>query len=55
MSNKSVITVLGASGAQGGSVVKFLLADGTYRVRAVTRNTDSLKAKGPCSTLYALS
>ena len=55
MSNKSVITILGASGAQGGSVVKFLLADGTYRIRAVTRNTDSLKAKGPCSTLYALS
>ena len=45
MSSK-VIVVMGATGAQGGSVAKFLLNDGTYAVRAVTRNPDSPAAKG---------
>ncbi|PIO14023.1 hypothetical protein AB205_0014350, partial [Aquarana catesbeiana] len=36
--SKKVITVFGATGAQGGSVVKALLEDGTFAVRAVTRD-----------------
>lgn len=36
--SKKVITVFGATGAQGGSVAKALLEDGTFAVRAVTRD-----------------
>ncbi|CAH2307831.1 Hypothetical predicted protein [Pelobates cultripes] len=36
---KRIITVFGATGAQGGSVAKALLKDGTFIVRAVTRDT----------------
>ncbi|XP_063285086.1 nmrA-like family domain-containing protein 1 [Pelobates fuscus] len=36
---KKIITVFGATGAQGGSVAKALLKDGTFIVRAVTRDT----------------
>ncbi|XP_066432856.1 nmrA-like family domain-containing protein 1 [Eleutherodactylus coqui] len=39
MSCKKVIAVFGATGAQGGSVADALLADGTFAVRAVTRDT----------------
>lgn len=51
MSSKKVIVVFGATGAAGGSVAKYLLDDGTFAVRAVTRNADSpaaqaLKARG---------
>lgn len=51
MSDKDVIVVLGATGAQGGGLVDALLANGKYDVRAVTRNPDSekgvaLKEKG---------
>ncbi|XP_053326851.1 nmrA-like family domain-containing protein 1 [Spea bombifrons] len=35
---KRIIAVFGASGAQGGSVAKALLEDGTFAVRAVTRD-----------------
>ncbi|KAM8960346.1 nmrA-like family domain-containing protein 1 [Pelodytes ibericus] len=35
---KKIITVFGATGSQGGSVAKALLADGTFAVRAVTRD-----------------
>ncbi|XP_053551265.1 nmrA-like family domain-containing protein 1 [Bombina bombina] len=38
MSGKEVIVVFGATGAQGGSVVKALMEDGTFTVRAVTRD-----------------
>ena len=42
---KKTITVLGALGAQGGSVVQSLLKDGTFHIRAVTRSVDSDAAK----------
>jgi uncharacterized protein YbjT (DUF2867 family) len=38
MSSNKVITVLGATGAQGGSVVRALLRHGGFHVRAVTRD-----------------
>ncbi|KAM3916752.1 nmrA-like family domain-containing protein 1 isoform 1-T1 [Leptodactylus fuscus] len=39
MAGKRVVVVFGATGAQGGSVAAALLEDGTYAVRAVTRDT----------------
>ncbi|KAG6377443.1 hypothetical protein JVT61DRAFT_15248 [Boletus reticuloceps] len=39
-----IVTVFGATGAQGSSVVKALLADGTFTPRAVTRDVNSEKA-----------
>ncbi len=39
-----LITVIGATGIQGGSVARTLLADSTYIVRAVTRNPESAAA-----------
>src|SRR3972149_10624761 len=46
MANK-IIAVVGATGAQGGGLCRAILKDknGGYRVRALTRNTDSVKAK----------
>jgi uncharacterized protein YbjT (DUF2867 family) len=44
VSEKLTVVVTGATGQQGGAVVKSLLARG-HEVRAVTRNTDSEKAK----------
>jgi uncharacterized protein YbjT (DUF2867 family) len=40
-SDKPLITVAGAASKQGRSVAKALLASGRYRVRALTRRTDS--------------
>jgi uncharacterized protein YbjT (DUF2867 family) len=40
-----LITVLGATGTQGGAVARALLADGEFAVRAVTRNAASHKAR----------
>jgi uncharacterized protein YbjT (DUF2867 family) len=45
MSGKKVITVLGATGAQGGSVVNHLLKSNKWTVRGITRNPDSEKAQ----------
>eukprot|EP00743_Colponemidia_sp_Colp-15_P000429 GILK01000490.1.p2 GENE.GILK01000490.1~~GILK01000490.1.p2 ORF type:complete len:309 (-),score=47.81 GILK01000490.1:625-1509(-) len=45
MADKKVIVVMGATGAQGGSVAKFLLQDGTFKVRALTRKADSPAAQ----------
>ena len=47
MPDKKVIAVLGATGAQGGGLVRSILADnsGEFTVRALTRNVDSDKAK----------
>lgn len=44
MNQKLTVVVTGATGQQGGAVVKNLLDRG-HEVRAVTRNTDSAKAK----------
>jgi uncharacterized protein YbjT (DUF2867 family) len=47
MSNKKIIAVIGATGAQGGGLVRAILADttGEYGVRAITRDVNSDKAK----------
>jgi len=39
-----VIAVIGATGAQGGSVVRYLLQESRFKVRAVVRNTQGEKA-----------
>ncbi len=38
---KKLIAVIGATGSQGKGVVASLLKDGTYKVRAITRNPDT--------------
>lgn len=47
MADKKIIAVTGATGAQGSGLVRAILADqgGPFRVRALTRNPDSEKAK----------
>ncbi|KAL5528846.1 hypothetical protein ACEPAG_4820 [Sanghuangporus baumii] len=42
---KRLIAVTGATGLQGGSVIRYLLEDGTFRVRALTRKPSSARAK----------
>ena len=44
-----ILTVIGATGRQGSSVVNAALEDGTYKVRAITRNVNSEKAKALAS------
>jgi len=43
--SQPLIVVLGATGAQGGSVVNYLLKSGKYRVRGTTRDVNSAKSK----------
>ena len=47
MGNKKIIAVVGATGAQGGGLVKAILnaTDSDFTVRAITRNANSDKAK----------
>ena len=47
MAERKVIAVLGATGAQGGGLVRAILADGQgeFSVRAITRDAGSDKAK----------
>ncbi len=47
MADKKIIAVLGATGAQGGGLARAILADpsGGFALRAITRKTDSEKAK----------
>lgn len=40
-----ILTVVGATGAQGGSVVTSALKSGSYKVRGITRNVDSAASK----------
>jgi uncharacterized protein YbjT (DUF2867 family) len=47
MADSKIIAVMGATGAQGGGLVRAILADpqGGFRVRAITRDVNSDKAK----------
>ncbi|XP_060028441.1 nmrA-like family domain-containing protein 1 [Erinaceus europaeus] len=45
MEDVKLVVVFGATGAQGGSVARTLLKDGTFRVRVVTRNPGQRAAK----------
>ena len=52
MATKKIIAVVGATGAQGGGLVRAILADrgGSFEARALTRNVDSAKAKALAAT-----
>jgi uncharacterized protein YbjT (DUF2867 family) len=45
MSNKKILAVVGATGAQGGGLVRAALANGQFQVRALTRKPQSDKAQ----------
>ena len=47
MADKKIIAVAGATGAQGGGLVRAIMADsgGPFTARALTRNPNSDKAK----------
>jgi uncharacterized protein YbjT (DUF2867 family) len=51
MADKKIIAVVGATGAQGGGLVRAILADrqSEFAVRALTRHTDSDKARALAS------
>lgn len=50
MSAKPKVLVVGATGAQGGSVARHLLAEGRCRVRCLTRQLDSMAARALADT-----
>jgi uncharacterized protein YbjT (DUF2867 family) len=47
VADKKIMAVVGATGAQGGGLVRAILADksGEFAARAITRNADSYKAR----------
>ena len=45
MADKKLIAVVGATGAQGGGLVRALARDGTFAIRALTRDVTSHKAQ----------
>jgi uncharacterized protein YbjT (DUF2867 family) len=45
MTDKKLIAVVGATGSQGGGLVQAILDDGTFAVRALTRNAQSAGAQ----------
>jgi uncharacterized protein YbjT (DUF2867 family) len=45
MTDKKIIAVVGATGSQGGGMVRALLDDAEFSVRALTRDPESTKAK----------
>lgn len=51
MTSSKLITVFGATGSQGGSVVQSLLQNKSqsFKIRGITRNTDSEKARALAS------
>lgn len=54
MSDRKTIAVVGATGAQGGGLVRAILADrsGEFKARALTRNPKSDKAKALADALF---
>ena len=48
MENKKIIAIVGATGVQGKGLIKSILNDssGEFSPRAITRNSESEKAKG---------
>ncbi|UJR24453.1 hypothetical protein I4U23_005829 [Adineta vaga] len=45
MASKRLVTVVGATGAQGGAVVRSLIESDKYKIRGLTRDTKSEKAQ----------
>ncbi|UJR20419.1 hypothetical protein I4U23_023550 [Adineta vaga] len=45
MASRQLVTVVGATGAQGGSVVRSLIETGKYKIRGLTRDANSKKAQ----------
>ena len=45
MPGPKLLTVVGATGNQGGSVVTAALKEGTWKIRGLTRNVNSAAAK----------
>ncbi len=43
--HQKLVVVIGATGGQGGSVISCLLKDGSYRLRGITRNSQSKSAQ----------
>ncbi|CAF2906255.1 unnamed protein product [Rotaria sp. Silwood2] len=45
MTDRRIVTVVGATGAQGGAVVRSLIETGKYKIRALTRDPSSEKSQ----------